>query len=68
MASLCFAEGFAMLRQTTRQRVNKTTSGASLRCARRLRRLVVYKKSNQKKQKESTRSLVVSLTCGLKEV
>ena len=28
MASLRFAEGFAALRQTTRQLVNKTTSGA----------------------------------------
>ena len=30
MASLRYAEGFAALRQTTRQLVNKTTSGASL--------------------------------------
>ena len=81
MASLRFAEGFAMLRQTTRQRVNKTTSRASqgyallrrLRDNKSTRQQVgcaeatltcslkkVYKKSNQKKQKESTRSLVVS--------
>ena len=38
-----------VLRQTTRLLVNKTTSGASQGFARRLRRLVVYKKAIKKK-------------------